>query len=93
MLILILGIFTFVYWLLFGVYVFSDLYLKYSTFSVFFGLLAHVIGLCNILAIIYCIVRFKKYKKSLIIPSVILYVTPLVGIGCFFFWLFFGFRM
>lgn len=93
MLILLLSLFTFIYWALFGVYLFFDLYLKYPAFSILFNLLTYVIGLGNIFAIIYCAVRFKKYKKSLIIPSLILFTAPLIGIGCFFFWLFFLFKM
>lgn len=90
---LLSSIFTFTFWALFGAYIFFDLYLDYPASSLPFFLLSRLIGIYNILAIVYCIVRFKSYKKSLIIASMIMYTVPLVGVGGFFFWLFFGFAM
>jgi len=93
MLLFYLSLITAFYWVFFAIFIFFDLYLTYPAVSAIVFPVTRVIGFFNFMAVIYCIARFKNYKKNVIVASLILFVIPFIGIVCFFVWLFFGFRM
>ncbi len=88
-----LGLIALVCWVVYGVFLLSDLYLWYPVAGIALRLLVPWALLCNLGGIAMSIARVRKDKPSAVILGLILNTVPPMIVAAFFLWLFFGFRM
>lgn len=88
-----LGLIALPWWVAYGVFLFSDLYLRYPVAGIALRLLAPWAVLCNLVGIGIGLVRIRKDGKRMIVLGLVLNAVPPMVAAGFFLWLLFGFKM
>lgn len=88
-----LGLIALVCWVAYGVFLLSDLYLRFPVAGIALRLLVPWALLCNLVGIGIGITRLRKDKVSVIALGFLLNAVPPMIAAGFFLWLFFGFKM
>jgi hypothetical protein len=88
-----LGLIALLCWVAYGVFLFSDLYLRYPVAGIALRLLVPWAVLCNLFGIGMGVARIRKDRKSAVLLGFVLNAVPPMIVAGFFLWLFFGFKM
>jgi type III secretory pathway component EscS len=95
MFLIILGIIVLIYWISFFIFLFYDQHFSHANLDFAMKFLLPVAILANIIGIILGIIQIgkEKNKRTLKFAVICLNAIPLICVVCFFFWLYFGFRI
>ena len=88
-----LGLIALPWWVVYGVFLFSDLYLRHPVAGIALRLLMPLALLCNLAGVAMGLARIRKDTKTGVVLGLILNGMPPVIVAGFFLWLFFGFKM
>jgi hypothetical protein len=88
-----LGLIALPGWVVYGVVLFSDQYLRHPVAGIVLRLLMPLALLCNLVGVAMGLARIRKDTKTGVVLGLVLNAVPPMIAAGFFLWLFFGFKM